>query len=88
METRQGERAGAAWLAVLGVVLVAVVAVLVDAPSAAFLLAGLCVVLAVIRGTGRHEPAAFRARARSFDVAVLVVAAVALAVLAPAGYLT
>ena len=76
------------WLVVGGVALAGVVAVVVDVPSAAFVLAALCAVLAVVRGTDRHEAATFRARSKLFDVTVLVVAAVVLAVLAPAGHLT
>ena len=76
------------WLVVVGVVLVPVVAVLLDAPSAVILLAALCGALAVVRATRRQEPAAFKARSRSFDLVFLVVALIALVALAPAGYLT
>ena len=76
------------WLVVGGVALASVAAVVVDVPTAAVVLALLCAALAVIRGTDRNLPATFRARSTPFDVTVLAVAAVALGVLAPAGYLT
>lgn len=67
---------------------VALLAVLIDAPTAAWTLAGVCLALAVYRGTAGREPVAFQARSRTFDVTALVIGAAALAVLAPAGYLT
>lgn len=76
------------WLVVLGVAGACAVAVLIDVPSAAYVLAALCAVLAAVRGTDPRTPATFRARSRVFDVSLLAVAAVALAVLAPAGHLT
>ena len=76
------------WLVVLGTALTCVVAVMVDVPAAALVLAALCAVLAVVRGTDRRVPATFRARSTAFDVTLLLVAAAALAVLAPAGNLT
>lgn len=76
------------WLVVAAVVLVPAVAVLADAPSAVIFLAATCAVLAALRATRRHEPAAFRARSRTFDLTALVLAVVALIALAPAGYLT
>lgn len=75
-------------LVVAGVALATATAVLVDVPSAAVVLAVVCAVLAVVRGTDRRPPATFRARSKAFDVTALAVAAVALAVLAPAGNLT
>lgn len=75
------------WLVALAIGCVALLAVLVDAPTAAWALAVVCLALAAYRGTVGREPV-FRARSRAFDVSALVVAAVALAVLAPAGYLT
>ncbi len=71
-----------------GVVLTGATAVIVDVPAAAFVLAALCAVLAAVRATDRRPPTAFRARSKTFDVTVLVVAALVLAVLAPAGNLT
>lgn len=87
METTHRGSTAVLWLAVAGLTASAVTAVLVDVPSAAFVLAALCAVLAVIRGTAARPSATFRARSKPFDVAVLTVAAVALAVLAPAGNL-
>lgn len=75
------------WLVALAIGGVALLGVLVDAPTAAWALAAVCLALAVYRGTAGREPI-FRARSRAFDVSALVVGAVALAVLAPAGYLT
>jgi len=85
----QTQRRGTAvlWLVVAGITASALTAVLVDVPTATFLLAALCAVLAVVRGTARRPLETFRARSTPFDVTVLVVAAVALAVLAPAGNL-
>lgn len=76
------------WLVLAGVTLAGGAAVLLDVPTAAAVLAVLCLVLAVARGTDRSTPPVFRARSKPFDVTVLLVAAVALAVLAPAGNLT
>lgn len=76
------------WLVALAVVGVALLAVLVDAPTAAWTLAAVCLALAVYRGTAGRGPVAFRARSRTFDVTALMIGAAALAVLAPAGYLT
>lgn len=76
------------WLVVAGVLLACAAAVLVDVPTAAVVLALLCAVLAVVRGTDRRPLALFRARSTPFDVTALAVAAVALALLAPAGNLT
>ena len=75
------------WLVVVAVLAAGLTAVLADVPSAAFVLAALCAVLAVVRGTDRRPPEAFRARSKPFDVTVLAIAAVALAVLAPVGNL-
>lgn len=76
------------WLTVLGVAVAGVTAVLANVPAAVAVLALLCAALAVVRGTDRRSPEVFRARSMPFDVTVLAVAAVALAVLAPAGNLT
>ncbi len=88
METTHGRSPAVLWLVVLGVVATCLTAVLADAPSAAFVLAALCAVLAVVRGTDRKPPVALQARSTTFDVTALAVAAVALALLAPAGNLT
>lgn len=88
METGQRDGTGAPWLVGLWLLLVAAVAVVMDAPSAAILLAGLCATLAALRAARRRDRAIFRARSRTFDIAFLVVATLALVVLAPAGYLT
>lgn len=88
MESTRGTGTTVLWLVVLGTVLAGATAVLVDVPSAAFVLAALCAVLAVVRGTDRHVPPAFRARSTLLDVSLLAVAAVGLALLAPAGNLT
>ncbi len=76
------------WIVVVGVALAGVAAVLVNVPAGVVVLALLCAVLAVVRGTDRRSPETFRARSTPFDVTVLAVAAIALAVLAPAGNLT
>lgn len=88
MDSTRGAGTAVLWLVVLGTLAAGTVAVLVDVPSAALVLAALCAVLAVVRGTDRGVPPAFRARSTGFDVALLVVAAVALAILSPAGNLT
>ncbi|WP_168202735.1 hypothetical protein [Georgenia wutianyii] len=75
------------WLVVVGVATSSLAAVLIDVPTATLVLAALCAVLAVVRWTARRPPETFRARSTPFDVTVLVVAAVALAVLSPAGNL-
>ena len=87
METSHRPRSAVLWLVVAGVTASAVTAVAIDVPSAAFVLAALCAVLAVVRGTAPRPAETFRARSKPFDVTVLVIAAVALAVLAPAGNL-
>ena len=53
------------WLVVVAVLAAGLTAVLADVPSAAFVLAALCAVLAVVRGTDRRPPEAFRARSTS-----------------------
>jgi len=88
VETSHGRGRAVLAVVVAGVLLVGATAVLVDVPTAAFVLAALCAVLAAVRATDRRPPATFRARSKTFDVTALVVAALVLAVLAPAGNLT
>lgn len=88
MEATRGRGTAVLLLVVAGVVLASAAAVLLDVPTAAVVLAVLCLVLAVVRGTDRSTPPVFRARSKPFDVAALLVVAAALAVLAPAGNLT
>lgn len=88
MTVREMTRSLPLWLAAGGLAAVALTAVLLSAPVAAIVLAALCAALAGVRLVDRHVPPAFAARSRTFDVGALLLAALALVVLAPAGYLT
>lgn len=88
MTVREITRSLPLWLAAGGLGAVALTAVLVSAPAAAIVLAAVCVALAGVRLVDRNVPPTFAARSRTVDVVGLLLAAGALAVLAPAGSLT
>lgn len=88
MTVREMTRSVPLWLAAGGLAAVTLTAVLVSAPVAAIVLAAVCVALAGVRLVDRNVPPAFSARSRTVDVGALLLAAGALVVLAPAGYLT
>ncbi|MEE6280689.1 hypothetical protein [Georgenia sp. MJ170] len=88
MTAREMARSPALWLVAAGLLAACAAAVVIGAPAAALVLAALCIGLAVVRVADRRRPPAFMARSTAVDVVLLVAAAVALLVLAPAGNLT
>ncbi|GAB3268908.1 hypothetical protein [Arthrobacter pigmenti] len=59
------------WFALAAIILSMVLAVTAGFRVTGFVLAGLLLVLAVLRGTGREEGLLFAARSRGFDAVVL-----------------
>lgn len=59
------------WFALAAIILAMVLAVTASFRVTGFVLAGLLLVLAVLRGSGREEGLLFAARSRGFDAVVL-----------------